>query len=41
MTKRHLIKVLRKLEWKCKCGETRPDDSNFCPQCDRERPLSN
>lgn len=29
----------KKLEWKCKCGNTVPDDRNFCIQCERERPF--
>lgn len=24
--------------WTCKCGNTLPDDRNFCVQCDREKP---
>ncbi len=34
-----LPKFPNRLEWKCKCGNTVPDDRNFCVQCDRERPL--
>lgn len=29
---------IKPLEWKCKCGNTVPDDRNFCVQYDRERP---
>lgn len=33
------IQIGKPLEWKCKCGNTVPDDRNFCVQCDRERPI--
>lgn len=29
------------LNWLCKCGNSVPNDRNFCPQCDREKPLNN
>jgi hypothetical protein len=35
------MKIVKFFEcnWVCVCGQTRPDDTNFCMYCDRERPL--
>ena len=39
MTQLYVHCVRAPLGWKCKCGNTVPDDRNFCVQCDREKPL--